>query len=162
MRQWLNWLKLFLGGDFYKNKFLTGIWKFVLGINFVDLSDKKYVLTFFKFLRNFMLHRKCGLQNFERFPSGIYIEIYCQSNQEQNAIDKKYRDREIKLKELLHEFHDLTFEDQMSKLEFYCTEFGVYTSDQEASDYGKVSEPSLSEIQEVQSASFLSFRDFRY
>jgi phage terminase small subunit len=69
---------------------------------------------------------------------------------------KKYRDREIKLKELLHEFHDLTFEDQMSKLEFYCTEFGVYTSDQEASDYGKVPEP---EIQEVQSASFLSFRE---
>ena len=72
-------------------------------------------------------------------------------------IQKKYRDREIKLKELLHEFHDLTFEDQMSKLEFYCTEFGLYTSDQEAGDYGKVSEPSLSEIQEVQSASFLSF-----
>ena len=72
---------------------------------------------------------------------------------------KKYRDREIKLKELLHEFHDLTFEDQMSKLEFYCTEFGLYTSDQEASDYGKLPEPSLSEVQEVQSASFLSFRE---
>ena len=27
--------------------------------------------------------------NFEKFPSGIYIEIYCQSKQEQNAIDKK-------------------------------------------------------------------------
>ena len=74
-------------------------------------------------------------------------------------IKKVYRDREIKLKELLQEFYDLTFEDQMSKLEFYCTEFGLYTSDQEASDYGKVSEPSLSEIQEVQSASFLSFRE---
>ena len=61
---------------------------------------------------------------------------------------KKYRDREIELKELLHEFHDLTFEDQMSKLEFYCTEFGLYTSDQR-----------LSEVQEVQSASFLSFRE---
>ena len=47
----------------------------------------------------------------------------------------------------------------MSKLEFYCTEFGLYTSDQEAGDHGKVSEPSLSEIQEVQSASFLSFRE---
>ena len=57
------------------------------------------------------------------------------------------------------EFHDLTFEDQMSKLEFYCTEFGLYTSDQEASDYGKLPEPSLSEVQEVQSASFLSFRE---
>ena len=47
----------------------------------------------------------------------------------------------------------------MSKLEFYCTEFGLYTSDQEASDYGKVPEPSLSEVQEVQSASFLIFRE---
>ena len=47
----------------------------------------------------------------------------------------------------------------MSKLEFYCTEFGLYTSDQEASDYGKLPEPSLSEVQEVQSASFLSFRE---
>ena len=74
-------------------------------------------------------------------------------------IKPKYRNREIKLKELLHEFHDLTFEDQMSKLEFYCTEFGLYTSDQEASDYGKLPEPSLSEVQEVQSASFLSFRE---
>ena len=73
-----------------------------------------------------------------------------------SLIKKKYLDREIKLKELLHEFHDLTFEDQMSKLEFYCTEFGLYTSDQEASDFGKVPEPSLSE---VQSSSFLSFRE---
>ena len=76
-----------------------------------------------------------------------------------SLIKKKYLDREIKLKELLHEFHDLTFEDQMSKLEFYCTEFGLYTSDQEASDFGKVPEPSLSEVQEVQSSSFLSFRE---
>ena len=44
-------------------------------------------------------------------------------------IKPKYRDREIKLKELLHEFHDLIFEDQVSKLEYYCTEFGLYTSD---------------------------------
>ena len=69
------------------------------------------------------------------------------------------KNREIKLKELLHEFHDLTFEDQISKLEFYCTEFGLYTSDKEASDFGKVPDPSLSEIQEVQSASFSSFRE---
>ena len=47
----------------------------------------------------------------------------------------------------------------MSKLEFYCTEFGLYTSDKEASDFGKVPEPSLSEVQEVQSSSFLSFRE---
>ena len=42
-------------------------------------------------------------------------------------IKKIYLDREIKLKELLNEFHDLTFEDQMSKLEFYCTQFGLYS-----------------------------------
>ena len=75
-------------------------------------------------------------------------------------IKKKYLDRENKLKELLNEFHHLTFEDQMSKLEFYCTEFGLYTSDLEASDFGKVSEPSLTEVQEAQSASFLSFSQY--
>ena len=69
-------------------------------------------------------------------------------------IKKVYRDREIKLKELLQEFYDLMFEDQMSKLEFYCTEFGLYTSDKEASDFDKLPDPILSEIQEVQSASF--------
>ena len=74
-------------------------------------------------------------------------------------IKKIYLDREIKLKELLNEFHELTFEDQMSKLEFYCTQFGLYTSDKEASDFGKDPEPTLSEIQEFQSASFLSFRE---
>ena len=47
----------------------------------------------------------------------------------------------------------------MSKLEFYCTEVGLYTSDKEASDFGKVPDPILSEIQEAQSASFSSFWD---
>ena len=42
VRQWLRWWKCFLGGDFYKNKFLTGIWKYVLGITFLDLSDNRY------------------------------------------------------------------------------------------------------------------------
>ena len=70
-----------------------------------------------------------------------------------------YLDRESQLKKLLNEFHDLTFDDQMSKLEFYCTEFGLYTSDMEASDFGKVPAPSLSEIQEAQSDSFLSFSE---
>ena len=60
---------------------------------------------------------------------------------------------------MLDEFHDPTFENEMSKLEFYCTEFGLYTSDLEASDFGKVPEPSLSEVQEAESASFLSFRE---
>ena len=69
-------------------------------------------------------------------------------------IRKKYLDREKKLKKLLDEFHDLTFEDQMSKLEFYCTEFGLYTSDQALSDFDKVPEPSPSDVQEARSASF--------
>ena len=74
-------------------------------------------------------------------------------------IKKIYLERESKLKESLKEFHDLTFDDQMSKLEFYCTEFGLYTSDMEASDFGKVPAPSLQEIQEAQSDSFLSFSE---
>ena len=39
---------------------------------------------------------------------------------------------------LVNEFHGLTFEDQMSKLEFYCIEFGLFTSDQALSDFDKV------------------------
>ena len=71
-----------------------------------------------------------------------------------SLIKKKYLDRKKKLKELIHEFHDLNFEDQISKLEFYCTEFGLYTSDQALSDFDKVPEPSPSDVQEAQSASF--------
>ena len=33
--------------------------------------------------------------------------------------------KKIKLKELLHEFHGLTFKDPVHKLEFYCTEFSL-------------------------------------
>ena len=66
------------------------------------------------------------------------------------------------MKKLLKEFHDLRFMDQMGNLEYYCTEFGLYTSDKDASDYGKVPAPSLSEIQEAQSESILSFREILY
>ena len=38
-------------------------------------------------------------------------------------------------------------------------EFGLYTSDNEAWDFGKVPESSLSEIQEVLSDSILSFSE---
>ena len=104
-----------------------------------------------------ILDRKKG-QNYE-----LLIHTVCR-NSILSALDRKKLsaldlDRKKTLKELLNEFHDLTFEDQMSKLEFYCTQFGLYTSDKEASDFGKVPEPSLSEIQEFQSASFLSFRE---
>ena len=74
-------------------------------------------------------------------------------------IKKIYLERESKLKESLKEFHDLNFDDQMSKLDYYCTEFGLYTSEQEASDFGKIPTPSFQEIQEAQSDSFLSFSE---
>ena len=71
----------------------------------------------------------------------------------------KYLQREKKLKELLDEFHDRTFKDQMVNLEYYCTEFCLYTSDFSASDFGKVPLPSLTEIQEAQSDSILSLSE---
>ena len=74
-------------------------------------------------------------------------------------IKKKYLEREKKLKELLKEFNNLAFDDQIVNLEYYCTEFGLYTSDKDASDFGKVPTPSLSEIQEAQADSILSFRE---
>ena len=66
------------------------------------------------------------------------------------------------LKDLLREFHDRRFMDQMGNLEYYCTEFGLYSVDKDASDYGKVPAPSLTEIQEAQSESILSFREILY
>ena len=46
----------------------------------------------------------------------------------------------------------------MSKLEFYCTEFDLFTSDQEVSDFDKVPEPRLSEVQDVQFTSFFKLQ----
>ena len=53
VRQWLRWWKLFLGGDFYKNKFLIGIWKYVLGITFLDLSDNEIRINVFRIFEKF-------------------------------------------------------------------------------------------------------------
>ena len=55
-------------------------------------------------------------------------------NNKMPKIRKKYLDREKKLKELLFEFHNLPFDDQIINLEYYCTEFGLYTSEKDASD----------------------------
>ena len=63
------------------------------------------------------------------------------------------------MKELLFEFHNLPFDDQIINLEYHCTEFGLYTSEKDASDLGKFPTPSLSEIQESQADSILSFRE---
>ena len=37
-------------------------------------------------------------------------------------------------------------------------ELGCYTSELDAADFGKIPNPELEEIQEIESASFLSFR----
>ena len=65
--------------------------------------------------------------------------------------------------EALESFENLSHEDQILNVEYYCIEFGCYTSDLDAIDFGKdfqkVHEPELDEIQEYESASFLSFRE---
>ena len=43
-------------------------------------------------------------------------------------------------------------------LEYHCIELGCYTSELDAADFGKIPNPELEEIQEIESASFLSFR----
>ena len=80
-------------------------------------------------------------------------------NNRMNRIKPKYLRREKELLEKFQEFHSLPFSDQMTSLEYYCTDFGLYTSEQVASDFGKVPDPSLNEIQEAQSESILSFRE---
>ena len=47
----------------------------------------------------------------------------------------------------------------MESLEYYCTEWGLYTSNMDAADFGKVPGLELNEIQEAESESFLSFRE---
>ena len=80
-----------------------------------------------------------------------------------SKIKPKYLKREKESIEALESFESLTHEDQILNIEYYCIEFGCYTSDLDAIDFGKdfqkVHEPDLEEIQEIESASFLSFRE---
>ena len=46
----------------------------------------------------------------------------------------------------------------MCKLEFDFTQFDLYTSDKETSDFGKVPEPRLQEVQDVQFTSFFKLQ----
>ena len=75
------------------------------------------------------------------------------------SIKAKYLRRENLPKEKFEAFHDLSFPDQMKSLEYYCTEWGLYTSNMDAADFGKVPGLELNEIQEAESESFLSFRE---
>ena len=74
-------------------------------------------------------------------------------------IKAKYLKRENDLKAMFEEFHSLSFPDQMNNLEYYCIAFGLYSSDMEAADFGKVPVPDLNEIQESMSDSFLNIRE---
>ena len=80
-----------------------------------------------------------------------------------SKIKPKYLKREKELIAALESFESLTHEDQILNLEYYCIEFGCYTSDLDAIDFGKdfqkVPGSHLEEIQEIESASFLSFRE---
>ena len=61
--------------------------------------------------------------------------------------------------EALESFENLSQEDQILNLEYYCIEFRCYTSELDAVDFQKIPESDLEEIQDIESASFLSFRD---
>ena len=78
-------------------------------------------------------------------------------------IKPKYLKRETKLIETLEIFENLSEEDQILNLEYFCIEFGCYTSDLDAANFGKefqkVPEPDLQEILLNESASFLSFNE---
>ena len=71
----------------------------------------------------------------------------------------KYLTREKRLIECLEKFEDQSLQDKILNLEYYCTELGCYTSELDAADFGKVPNPELEEIQEIESASFLSFQE---
>ena len=93
------------------------------------------------------------------------ISLYTQDvvGNKMSKIKPKYLNREKNLIAALELFENLSHEDQFLNLVYYCTEFGCYTSDLDAIDFGKefqkVPEPNLEEIQEIESASFLIFRE---
>ena len=66
----------------------------------------------------------------------------------------------FKLEKLDHEalFKNHNY-NKILNLEYFCIELGCYTSELDAADFGKVLNPDLEEIQEIESASFLSFRE---
>ena len=74
-------------------------------------------------------------------------------------IKPEYLKREQNLKEKFEEFHSLSFEHLMNNLQYFCIEFGIYSSDYDASSFGNVMVPTLTEIQEAQSSLILSFRE---
>ena len=76
-----------------------------------------------------------------------------------NKIKPKYLSRGKGLIECLEKFEDQSLQDKILNLEYYCTELACYTSELDAADFGKVPNPELEQIQEIESASFLSFRE---
>ena len=97
---------------------------------------------------------------------GFYqITLYtqCVVNNRMPKIRLKYLNRETNLIKCLEAFENLSHEDQIINLEYYYIEFGCYTSELDAVSFGKefqkVPEPDLDEIQEIESASFLSFNE---
>ena len=75
VRQWLRWFKFFLGGDFYLNQFLLGIWKFILGITFIDLSNKEIRNTVFQIFEKF--YASPEMRGFKKNSNNLF-HIYVQ------------------------------------------------------------------------------------
>ena len=74
-------------------------------------------------------------------------------------IKAKYLKRENDLKAKFEDFLRLSFPDQMKNLEYYCIAFGLYSSNMEPADFGKVPDPDLNELQQSMSDSFLNIRE---
>ena len=82
VRQWLRWFKYFMGGYFFQNSFLLGIWKFVLGITFLDLSNREIRNNVFTIFEKFYAsdEMKGFKKKFKRFISYIcknYLNETC-------------------------------------------------------------------------------------
>ena len=97
------------------------------------------------------------VKEFHEDQIALYTQYVVRS--QMNKIKPKYLSRGKGLIECLEKFEDQSLQDKILNLEYFCIELGCYTSELDAADFGKVLNPDLEEIQEIESASFLSFRE---
>ena len=119
----------------------------------VNLKLKKLVGSGFLSEKN--AYRK--VKEFHEDQIALYTQ--CVVCNQMNKVKLKYLNREKGLIECLEKFEDQSLEDKILSLEYHCIELGCYTSELDAADFGKIPNPELEEIQEIESASFLSFRE---
>ena len=79
---WFKRFKFFMGGLFYKNDFLLSIWKWILGITFLDLSNYKILRNVYRiFEEKYSSPKMKGLK--KKFK--LFVGYLCKNYLNENA-----------------------------------------------------------------------------